>query len=215
MKDIRQLPAVIKRQIPGARLPINYEAAKKALQACVLVDEAKDWADRAAAIASYARQIQDKSLQDMARRIELRATRRIGELIEDAKPFPNKEPAKAAGMTESKINAARKISRLDESKFNAIVERPDVPSVNQLSGSIRLAGGSYIHTHSETYEKLHNMLRYFEQRWLENSEGKMDLPELTPSETEMLRTRLIRLMEWLDKLEQRLRPTHDAKEGPQ
>ncbi len=42
--------------IPDARLPRTYEAAKAALSECQQVDECKDWADKAAALASYARQ---------------------------------------------------------------------------------------------------------------------------------------------------------------
>src|SRR5262245_38639552 len=43
----------------AAQLPAAYEAAKDALAKCDQVDECKDWADKAAAIASYARQAHD------------------------------------------------------------------------------------------------------------------------------------------------------------
>jgi len=45
-------PALI--PVSTAQLPRTYEAAKRALSECSEVDECKDWADKAAALASYA-----------------------------------------------------------------------------------------------------------------------------------------------------------------
>jgi len=41
--------------INGARLPVVYEEAKRALAECSRLDECQQWADKAEAIASYAR----------------------------------------------------------------------------------------------------------------------------------------------------------------
>ena len=41
--------------VPTAQLPRVYEAAREALTTCQNVDECKDWADKAAALASYAK----------------------------------------------------------------------------------------------------------------------------------------------------------------
>lgn len=67
--------------VDTAKLPLNYEEAKKFIGAVVRVDECKDWSDRAVALASYARQMKDQTLIDQAQRIKLRATRRAGELL--------------------------------------------------------------------------------------------------------------------------------------
>src|SRR4051794_38678196 len=67
--------------VKAARLPENYEAAKRAIAECERLDECNDWADKAAAIASYARQADDTELEDYAMRIRLRAQRRLGELL--------------------------------------------------------------------------------------------------------------------------------------
>lgn len=69
--------------IQEARLPAVYEAAKNALAECSAVDECVDWADKAEALASYARQIKDDELEANARRIKARAIRRCGELLRD------------------------------------------------------------------------------------------------------------------------------------
>src|SRR5262245_45047582 len=77
---IRQLPANLPA-IATANLPRTYEAAKAALAECSKVDECREWADRAEALASYARQADDDALETLAVRIRARAIRRCGELL--------------------------------------------------------------------------------------------------------------------------------------
>lgn len=69
--------------IGPARLPETYEAARKALAECSRIDECQDWADKAAALASYAKQADDDSLHKMALRIQARAVRRAGQLLKE------------------------------------------------------------------------------------------------------------------------------------
>lgn len=64
-----------------ATLPVKYEAAKLALSECNRIDECKDWADKASALASYAKQADDKEMEKTAMRIRARAVRRCGELL--------------------------------------------------------------------------------------------------------------------------------------
>lgn len=78
---IRTIPAVIRSEIAHSKMPFNYEAAKAHLVLCVKVDDILEIRNRAEAIAAYAKQIQDVSMGDNAKRIILRATRRIGELL--------------------------------------------------------------------------------------------------------------------------------------
>lgn len=73
-------------QINAARLPQTYEAARAALEQCSAVDECKDWADKAAALASYAKQAEDDQLETMAQRIRARAIRRAGEPLKQIEP---------------------------------------------------------------------------------------------------------------------------------
>ena len=63
------------------RLPVAYVNAKHALTECSRLDECKDWSDKAAALASYAKQANDDTLHKMAVRIQARAIRRCGELL--------------------------------------------------------------------------------------------------------------------------------------
>lgn len=97
--------------IHAAQLPRTYEAARAALAECSAVDECKDWADKAAALASYARQSQDDQLEKMANRIRARATRRAGELLKQIEPATgqNNQYVKEGGdlPLHSRGNAAR------------------------------------------------------------------------------------------------------------
>lgn len=67
----------------GARLPAAYEAAKQALAKCESLDECQGWANKAHALASYARQADDDTLEKQAIRIKSRAVRRCGELLHE------------------------------------------------------------------------------------------------------------------------------------
>jgi hypothetical protein len=74
--------------LPAATLPVVYENAKAALQNCTQIDECQDWADKMAALASYAQQAEDDELLAMARRIKARAIEREGELLQSIAAAP-------------------------------------------------------------------------------------------------------------------------------
>jgi hypothetical protein len=71
------------RSFENAQLPETYKAAVAALAACATLDECRTWSDRAAALASFARQRNDPELEKMARLIRARAGRRCGQLLRE------------------------------------------------------------------------------------------------------------------------------------
>ena len=83
LEDQLERTAVLTKLQDTARLPANYEAAKRALSQADRVDECKTWADKAQALASYAKQAGDKTLFDYAKRIQARAIRRAGQLLNE------------------------------------------------------------------------------------------------------------------------------------
>lgn len=86
--------------LPGiahAKLPATYEAAKSALAECSRIDECMEWANKAEAMASYAKQANDDSLRKMADRIQARAIRRCGELLKQVEPGKGGRPSKNPG----------------------------------------------------------------------------------------------------------------------
>ena len=137
------LPAVA-----TARLPASYEAAQVALAACQKVDECKDWADKAGALASYARQSQDDALLRMAVRIRTRALRRAGELLaqieagqgardgkrEAGDHLPlRSDSARDAGFSPHQQKQAVRIAAVPEDSFEAQVEGPTPPTLTALA----------------------------------------------------------------------------------
>lgn len=111
--------------IPASRaaLPAAYEAARTALAECSRIDECKTWADKAAALASYAKQADDKSLENHATRIRARAISRCGELLQQIEAAkggdrgggrPSKDGNQSAGRDPlvSRSSAARDLFEL-------------------------------------------------------------------------------------------------------
>lgn len=134
--------------IPSARLPQTYETAKNALAECQAVDECKEWADKAAALASYAKQAEDLDLERMAARIRVRALRRAGELLKQvdgrgdhweskrdvAVPsISQRAIAGRAGMSERQQKTAVRIANVPPADFEKQVESPNPPTLTALA----------------------------------------------------------------------------------
>lgn len=133
--------------IGSAALPAVYSRAKAALAQCAQVDECKTWADKAAALASYAKQSGDRSLQTLAIRIQARAIRRCGELLKTFQA-PGGRPAKtstgtrtssqrqaadSAGLSKYQEVTAVRVANVPEEAFEAAVESETPPSVTELA----------------------------------------------------------------------------------
>lgn len=141
------LPATI--PVGNAKLPQRYQEAKDALQSCEEIDECQDWADKAAALASYARQAQDDALERMAMRIKTRAIKRAGELLKrlpehlggrpSSKPMPaptqvsRSEAAKKAGLSERQKVTALRVASVPDDEFEEAVESEKPPTVTALA----------------------------------------------------------------------------------
>lgn len=139
--------------VADARLPRSYEAAKVALAECQDMDECLTWADKAAALASYAKQAKDEELERMAQRIRARAVRRAGELLKqidsqqggdrkstDYQKAPDRplvsrtDAAREAGMTPHQQKQAVRIASIPEPEFEEQVERAEKPAtLSQLA----------------------------------------------------------------------------------
>jgi hypothetical protein len=148
---VAPLPANLP-SITNAKIPATYEAAKAAISQCVHVDECKDWADKAEALASYARQAQDTDLRRMADRIQARAIRRCGQLMRElpenkggrpskAKPGPaptqvsKSKAAKDAGLSIRQKKTALRVANVPTKEFEEAVESDNPPTVTQLAES--------------------------------------------------------------------------------
>jgi len=144
--DFETLP-----QIGTASLPALYISAQTALAQCERIDECKDWADRAAAMASYAKQAQDETLEKMAMRIRARAMLRCGELLKtfqahgDGKPGRPKENggnaptisqrqvANQFGISKDQEVTAIRIANIPREQFDSLVESDNPPTISALA----------------------------------------------------------------------------------
>jgi hypothetical protein len=144
-----RLPAQIASLVKTAPLPPNYEEAKRTIAECERIDQCADWADKMAALASYARQADDRDLENYARRIRLRAVRRCGDLLltydgrggdrtKTVTALDFAQPSRAAvaqeaGLTEHKTRVAVKIATIPEEDFEAAVESNQPPGTTLLA----------------------------------------------------------------------------------
>jgi len=132
--------------IATARLPAVYEAAKNALAECSRIDECMEWANKAAALASYAKQAGDEEMEKMARRIRGRAIRRCGELLKQIEPASGKRTdlqpsdgtdtrsgaAREAGLSERQKVTALRVANVPAAEFERAIES-DRPTIGGIA----------------------------------------------------------------------------------
>lgn len=124
---------------PDATSLVRYDAARRALAEADRVDQAKDIRDKATAMEVYTYQAKDPELMRFATEIKRRATRRIGELIEEDRKAGKlakgarepgtkrgstrvtQKPASLAdqGVDKNLASQARKMAAMPEAKFEA------------------------------------------------------------------------------------------------
>jgi hypothetical protein len=132
--------------IASATLPSTYVDARKALAKCDRVDECKSWADKAAALASYAKQAEDEQMLVMARRIQLRALERGGELLAAVKasrehsrlkgeqsPSSRKAMANSAGLSSDQAKTMLRIVNVPPAVRNAMIESASPPTAQEMA----------------------------------------------------------------------------------
>ena len=133
----------------GASLPAKYEAAKLALKECNQIDECKDWGDKAQALASYAKQADDKEMEKTAQRIRARAVRRCGELLKEiekgsgknhgekgrvpALSYTRKQAAANAGLSPAQAKDSIRVANVPEESFEAQLESDSPPTITNLA----------------------------------------------------------------------------------
>lgn len=194
--------------IASATLPETYERAKTALARCDQIDECKAWADKAAALASYAKQAKDDTLHRLATRISARAIRRAGELLQTfqspggrpskttagtGESFSQRKAAADAGMSPRQELTAVRVANVPADDFEAAVESDDPPTVTALAqrGTTPSGPSPFIHaTH------LLNELRLL-AAFCDAHEARDVAGATLPHERAVIRARAATITTWL------------------
>jgi len=209
--------------LPGfsrARLPATYQAAQKAISKCSKIDECKSWSDKAAALASYARQARDHTLRIMAERIQARAVRRCGELLKEVPSgqgsrnqhgklrdgaVTRQEAARDAGLSERQKVTALRLASLPAPKFETLVEADSPPTVTQLAQLgrqvqvSRPSGLTATHRASHTRKMFESIRTFCEQ----NVPAEL-ASEFASQEASSLREFVAALQRWLGEFAKNL-----------
>lgn len=130
-----QARAITRGRIP--LVPIEYETAIKSLAACLEIDDAKYWSDKADALAAWAKIYHSNEAELKAKRLKLHAFRRMGQLAGELKPLRNAKGGRQpgaiqvltdAGLTHNSAIAARRLASISEKQFDKVLEQPKAPS---------------------------------------------------------------------------------------
>lgn len=124
--------------------PIQYEQACHAIVACIHIDEAQAWANKADALAAWAKMYGDDRVSTEARRLKLHAYRRMAQLAEELLPgwaesrgissprVSSLVVLKDQGLTHGIASTVQRIGRVSESKFAKAVESEKPPTPGTL-----------------------------------------------------------------------------------
>lgn len=221
------VPATI--NAASARLPQTYETAKTALANCVQIDECRDWADKAAALASYAKQANDDEMMKMAVRIRDRAIRRAGELLKqiepqkggdrkseayqraDAQPLISRQQAASdAGMSPHQTKQALRVANVPADQFEKLVESDNPPTVTRLAEMGKQPAPKPVldlkGRDPREFNRAMHFVGAFEnyQRDIEKLDADAVLPLLTDAERERIRKAIAAIDAFHDRIVTRI-----------
>lgn len=204
-----------------ARLPATYQAAQKAIAKCSRIDECKMWSDKAAALASYARQARDQTLKIMAERIRVRAVRRCGELLKQVPSgqgsknqhgqlrdgaATRQKAAEDAGLSERQRVTALRLATIPTPKFEAFLESDSPPTVTELAElgrSKNTQPPGPRDRDSERVAQVREMFRCLREFCERNNPADL-ARELTDEDGESLRSFVAGLRLWLNEFTENL-----------
>ena len=203
MNNVVSLPA-----IADAKLPATYEAARKAIAECVRIDECKTWSDKAAAMKAYATMRDDKTMHNLALKIQLRAERRCGELLKEIVPakgartdlgrVPTRgETAREAGLSDHQRKTALRVAAIPEADFDRQVESERPPTVTQLADQGRTQRVLAPNPTAETFKAACSALGDF-AKFCDTHDAIETAQTFGADDAEMARRCVATLHEWLD-----------------
>jgi hypothetical protein len=198
------------RKITGGRtplVPVEYESAVTALQACITIDETKYWSDKADALAAWAKIYRNDDIGRKARQLKLHAFRRMGALAGELSPTKNNVDGKGGrsgpvaylkkqGMSQTNARAARQLSLTEQSRFDSLVARPRPPSPTTAL--------SFIADVTESWQAIRHPLAQMRSIVKAERSAREVARALSKDEAAKAREVTREIIEWLDEFEQHL-----------
>ncbi|WP_050742986.1 MULTISPECIES: hypothetical protein [unclassified Shinella] len=155
-RTVRDLPPTALYELAAPKTPPEVrEEIERMIEAGEVVTKAtvaRLRADKAAALASYAKQAKDDELMKRATRIRDRAIRRAGELLKQIEPqkggdrksgqyqkggtsplITRKEAAEHAGLSPDQAKQAIRVANVPAAEFERQVESPKPPTITTLA----------------------------------------------------------------------------------
>ena len=206
------------REITGGRkplVPVEYETAINALIACETLDEAKYWSNKADALAAWAKIYHNDEVALHAKRVKLRAFRRMGEIAAELRPQPPnlggrhgfrpgpKSKLLEVGLNQTEARAARRIALITSDEFEKIVALPRPPSPGAIQKEKKGC--------SETYKWFSFTLGHVRSH-LRKNDPRESARDVHTDEIDRMRELAIEISEWLDEFERHLPKEHVSKE---
>jgi hypothetical protein len=195
------------------------------------VDECKEWSDRATAIASYARQRKDRSLMEMAKRIKLRASVRIGELLNkipvqrhvirkghrEIRNASRRTAGRMAGLSLHTIQQLCRMADVPREVREFLIEQSPPINPRELAGiaTKRVApikGFKAGIAYREVTNAVGGSLGAF-CGWIQKHPAAELARQLSADEATVIRHRLVEATEWLDEFESNLGSTAQREVG--
>jgi hypothetical protein len=214
----------------AVRMPVIYEDAVRDLIACQTLDEAQYFADKAEALAAWARIHKSDQAGVEAKRLKLYAWKRIGELARELRPggpastrhpnakltgyhrFQGRLPGPKSilaehGLSTTQSQASLRLSRMPKEQFDAAVNSPRPPSALTLG-----TYGKYSTKEWEEFSTTFSSTRSFCRRHnpcdfaksLKTEEFLRRRQGRLRSEVAMARELALEITEWIDQFEQHL-----------
>jgi hypothetical protein len=211
------LPATF--SVANAKLPESYESARTALATCASIDECLTWADKAQALAAYARMADDDTLRKTCDRIQARAIRRMGELLKQIEPskggrpaetttgthssFTRTDAAREAGMSPHQQVQAIRVASVSAEDFERQVESDTPPTVTKLAeqGTNKRPTPASTQTRPEGFAAATNLIGTVEMfaQFCRSQSPEIIAAAVMPHEVTDVREHVATIDGWLDR----------------
>lgn len=216
-------PIHVKPKIAQAIVPVVYSEAVNALTKCRSIDESKFWADKADALAAWAKIYKNNEAEAEAKRLKAHAYRRMSELAESMLPTPDRRGRRQQGAKKHLLNAGltpiqavnvRRVGALPQKTFDSAIAQEKPPGIQRLAtmGIGNRGNGGFPASSLAWREFAHSgasapasKLRMFCRKHPAYEFGR----SFYPGETKAVRALISELREWLEELDASLPETKE------